>query len=516
MAVSPLDRISPPAVPPTDAPGAAAPSAPADALDAELAQSPATQPPDVDPSAPLSLRALVTSKEAGIIIGRGGQHVAELREKTGVKAGVSKVVPRAHRVLTISGSLQSVVQAFNLISQAYIDSAQQASESPAESLSPAPGADTALAPPPLGSDAEPGPDAEPREAPHIADNSITGAPGVEAASSVVDASPVSGSPSGTEAPLASNGAATIRLLISHALMGAVIGKQGVTIKAIQEKSGTRMVATKGMLPNSTERVVDITGTASAIEQALMDVGKYIVADWERAQGTVLYEPEAADGAAALAAGLPMGGSPLGYGGRGIGPRRSGKSRGTDYPAVAGMPSLPPTIPAPGFGAMAPLPGTMPGGVDLLATAAAMPYAAHVASMQHQRVFAPTGIPAGSTTSPSAVATAASQGAAVAPGGGFVAGGVTGQGPMTAPAVIDAAHMRTQNIAIPADMVGCIIGKGGSKITEIRRLSGSRISIAKVAHDTSGDRLFTIQGTPASNEKALYLLYNQVRASSRFI
>ena len=59
------------------------------------------------------------------------------------------------------------------------------------------------------------------------------------------------------------------------------------------------------------------------------------------------------------------------------------------------------------------------------------------------------------------------------------------------------------------MVGCIIGKGGSKITEIRRLSGSRISIAKVPHDETGERMFTIQGTPEANEKALFLLYNQL-------
>lgn len=77
-----------------------------------------------------------------------------------------------------------------------------------------------------------------------------------------------------------------------------------------------------------------------------------------------------------------------------------------------------------------------------------------------------------------------------------------------PAIVDSSLaapsgssvLRTQNISIPADMVGCIIGKGGSKITEIRRLSGSRISIAKVAHDDSGERMFTIQGTPEANEK----------------
>jgi len=61
------------------------------------------------------------------------------------------------------------------------------------------------------------------------------------------------------------------------------------------------------------------------------------------------------------------------------------------------------------------------------------------------------------------------------------------------------------------MVGCIIGRQGSKITEIRRLSGSKISIAKTPHDETGERMFTIVGTPEANEKALFLLYNQLES-----
>jgi heterogeneous nuclear rnp K-like protein 2 len=71
------------------------------------------------------------------------------------------------------------------------------------------------------------------------------------------------------------------------------------------------------------------------------------------------------------------------------------------------------------------------------------------------------------------------------------------------------NLKTQNISIPSDMVGCIIGRAGSKITEIRRLSGSRISIAKNPHDESGERMFTIVGSAEANEKALYLLYSQL-------
>jgi hypothetical protein len=59
----------------------------------------------------LTLRALVSTKDAGIIIGKAGKNVADLREQTAVKAGVSKVIPGVHeRVLTVSGPVESVAQ----------------------------------------------------------------------------------------------------------------------------------------------------------------------------------------------------------------------------------------------------------------------------------------------------------------------------------------------------------------------------------------------------------------------
>jgi hypothetical protein len=63
----------------------------------------------------LTLRALVNTKEAGVIIGKGGKNVADLREQTGVRAGVSKVIPGVHeRVLTVGGSVEAVAKASQL------------------------------------------------------------------------------------------------------------------------------------------------------------------------------------------------------------------------------------------------------------------------------------------------------------------------------------------------------------------------------------------------------------------
>lgn len=85
----------------------------------EGVESSAAQNPEADEtitsnegqSAPqtLTIRALVSTKEAGVIIGKGGQNVAQLRERSGVKAGVSKVIQGVHdRVLSITGSVEAV------------------------------------------------------------------------------------------------------------------------------------------------------------------------------------------------------------------------------------------------------------------------------------------------------------------------------------------------------------------------------------------------------------------------
>lgn len=243
----------------------------------------------------------------------GGINVAQIREATGVKAGVSKSVQGIpDRVLTISGTLQGVAKAYSLI-------AKTLSETLTNNK-------------------------------HIIH---------------------------------------LRLLVSHNLMGSVIGRQGAKIKQIQDTWGVRMVASKTLLPQSTERVIEMKGSVDGIYSAILDMGRCLMEDKERAYGTILYNPIKASQAIT----------------------------------------------------------TTPNNNNM--------------TPKHQ------------------------------------------------PIRLDDPTMRTQNISIPADMVGCIIGKGGAKIAEIRRLSGSRISIAKTPHDETGERMFTIQGTTEANEKALYLLYGQL-------
>lgn len=74
----------------------------------------------------LTLRAIVSSKEAGVIIGKAGKNVADLREETGVKAGVSKVVQGVHdRVLTVTGPLSGISKAYSIVAKGLLEGAPQ-------------------------------------------------------------------------------------------------------------------------------------------------------------------------------------------------------------------------------------------------------------------------------------------------------------------------------------------------------------------------------------------------------
>lgn len=308
----------------------------------------------------LTLRAIVSSKEAGVIIGKGGKNVADLRDETGVKAGVSKVVQGVHdRVLTITGGCDPVSRAYAIVARALLE----------------------------------------------------GAPAM-----------------GMGGVVQSNGTHPIKLLISHNQMGTIIGRQGLKIKHIQDSSGVRMVAQKEMLPQSTERIVEVQGTPEGIQRAVWEICKCLVDDWQRGTGTVLYNPVVR----------------------------------TQPSTSGGVYGSPP-------------PRSEFNSARLMRTGNGADFSDGQAK------------PFGRRSDSDAAA----------------------RGPPTHDENGD--EILTQNISIPADMVGCIIGRAGSKISEIRKTSGARISIAKAPHDETGERMFTIMGSAKANETALFLLYENLEA-----
>jgi heterogeneous nuclear rnp K-like protein len=57
----------------------------------------------------VQLRFLVTTKDAGIIIGKNGSQISKVREETNVQIGVSNLIPNVkERVVTITGELRNV------------------------------------------------------------------------------------------------------------------------------------------------------------------------------------------------------------------------------------------------------------------------------------------------------------------------------------------------------------------------------------------------------------------------
>ncbi|RAL58523.1 hypothetical protein DID88_004027 [Monilinia fructigena] len=296
----------------------------------------------------LTLRAIVSSKEAGVIIGKGGKNVADLRDETGVKAGVSKVVQGVHdRVLTISGGCEAISRAYSIVAKALLEGAPQ-----------------------------------------------MGMGGV----------------------VSNNGTHPIKLLISHNQMGTIIGRQGLKIKHIQDVSGVRMVAQKEMLPQSTERIVEVQGNPEGIQKAIWEICKCLVDDWARGTGTVLYNP--------VVRTQTSGSGGISQGGLGGTSREYGSSR----------------VMRTGNGAD-------------FSEAAPRSYNRRSESDAAQRGPPPT--------------------------------------------------MKTEKNFKPR-----------ISISEIRKTSGARISIAKSPHDETGERMFTIMGTAKANDSALYLLYENLEAEKQ--
>lgn len=64
------------------------------------------------PSAMIHMRCLIVTQDASIIIGRGGAHVNEIRDKSGARVVVSESIPgNPERILNVSGPLDAVSKA---------------------------------------------------------------------------------------------------------------------------------------------------------------------------------------------------------------------------------------------------------------------------------------------------------------------------------------------------------------------------------------------------------------------
>lgn len=262
----------------------------------------------------------------------------------------------------------------------------------------------------------------------------------------------------------------LRLLVPHILIGSIIGKAGSRIREIQDASGARLNASGSTLPLSTERSLVVTGVADAVH-----IATYYIANTLVEQLTERYGGPAAS-AYATRTGGPAGPIPGGmqvipyqpqplqgsYGHPDTFKRHTNSSQRTPANPY-GVPYLHGQAPAPTPQAPIHYPNPQDAG-------------GYSGAGPHQP---------GQAAGPTPQAGQASNAMAMLPG-----------------------QPLTQQIFIPNDMVGAIIGKGGAKINEIRQLSGSVIKINE-PQDNSNERLVTITGTQECNQMALYMLYSRL-------
>ncbi|NXM08401.1 PCBP3 protein, partial [Tyrannus savana] len=235
---------------------------------------------------------------------------------------------------------------------------------------------------------------------------------------------------------------TLRLVVPASQCGSLIGKGGSKIKEIRESTGAQVQVAGDMLPNSTERAVTISGTPDAIIQCVKQICVVMLESPPKG-ATIPYRPKPAS-------------TPVIFAG------------GQAY-TIQGQYAIP-----------------HPDQLTKL----------HQLAMQ-QTPFTPLG----QTTPAFPVLTVAGKqrSSPVLPLQALIT-----LSPCICPGLDASPPASTHELTIPNDLIGCIIGRQGTKINEIRQMSGAQIKIAN-ATEGSSERQITITGTPANISLAQYLI-----------
>ncbi|KAG9124287.1 hypothetical protein FRC07_012129 [Ceratobasidium sp. 392] len=100
----------------TSAAGDGTPGSPSSKKDEPASPTASSSAPPATPAAQIHMRCLIVTQDASIIIGKGGKHVNEIREKSGARVMVSESIPgNPERILNVSGPLDAVSKSFGLI-----------------------------------------------------------------------------------------------------------------------------------------------------------------------------------------------------------------------------------------------------------------------------------------------------------------------------------------------------------------------------------------------------------------
>ncbi|XP_059020950.1 poly(rC)-binding protein 3 isoform X8 [Mustela lutreola] len=291
---------------------------------------------------------------------------------------------------------------------------------------------------------------------------------------------------------------TIRLLMHGKEVGSIIGKKGETVKKMREESGARINISEGNCP---ERIVTITGPTDAIFKAFAMIAYKFEEDIINSMSN---SPATSKPPMTLRLVVPASqcGSLIGKGGSKI--KEIRESTGAQVQVAGDM--LPNSteravtisgtpdaiiqcvrqicvvmLESPPKGATIPYrpkPASTPvifagGQAYTIQGQYAIPHPDQLTKL-HQLAMQQTPFPPLGQTNPAF------------------------------PGLDASPPASTHELTIPNDLIGCIIGRQGTKINEIRQMSGAQIKIAN-ATEGSSERQITITGTPANISLAQYLI-----------
>ncbi|KAG8703229.1 hypothetical protein FRC08_003001 [Ceratobasidium sp. 394] len=299
----------------------------------------------------------------------------------------------------------------------------------------------------------------------------------------------------------------MRCLIVTQDASIIIGKGGKHVNEIREKSGARVMVSES-IPGNPERILNVSGPLDAVSKSFGLIVRRI--------NDEPFDTPSVPGSRAVTIKfiIPHSrmGSVIGRGGTKI--KEIQDASGAKLNASEGM---------------------LPGSTERILSVSGVADAIHIAtyyvgnilieaaerqpnSGHSTSTYRPTGSGSGGTSSRGPRGSASY---APAPyHGGYGAapyGGYPPPGPYGAPPPGPTGPPQTQQIYIPNDLVGCIIGKGGSKINEIRSLSASQIRIMEpgvqgppgTASGSPNERLVIITGQPQNIQMAVNLLYHRL-------
>ncbi|XP_055532699.1 poly(rC)-binding protein 3 isoform X11 [Wyeomyia smithii] len=315
---------------------------------------------------------------------------------------------------------------------------------------------------------------------------------------------------------------TIRLIMQGKEVGSIIGKKGEIVKRFREESGAKINISDGSCP---ERIVTVSGSRSAIYKAFTLITKKFeewcsqFQDNTNAQGKTQIPIR-------LIVPASQCGSLIGKGGSKI--KEIREITGCSIQVASEM-----------------LPNSTERAVTLSGSADSItqciyhiccvmlespPKGATIPYRPKPQMNGPVIVANGQAyTIQGNYAVPAQEVAGLAknPLAGLAALGLAGTIPTntgglnpTALAALAGSQLRTNNnrnvtqlqsqsheMTVPNDLIGCIIGKGGTKIAEIRQISGAMIRISNCEERDSGntDRTITITGNPDSVALAQYLI-----------